>query len=443
MRPSGFLSVALVSAVAVLGPAGGGGLRPLHLTSPRVQAKKPLALVWQGNGDRLAFLNPRTLDAGKRRLRVGWVGAWAFERPNGGVLAVASSPSTTSGQPADAIRFVDVSGLRFLPGRVSFGEPVIVRALRWSRPDTLVAVVSKCCRYEESLVDAIDLDTHRVVATTPIAGAVVAIRAAGDGLALLEAPSNAIGPATLTVVSASGDVRSTPLSEVSAGNVADGVASTHRIPGFAVDAAGDRAFVVQADGPAAEIELSTLTVAYHRLTAPPSLLARFSGWLTPQAQAKGGTGPVREAVWLGNDLLAFTGIDEKEFVRPDGGLEFDSAPAGLTIVDTRDWTVRMLDRRADAVTVSRGLLLATAYRSSGKHNIGLAAYGPNRKLRFALFRPWAVDIVAALAGRAYVNTYNVTGTADVSVVNLATGHVIGKRRSQLPTPVLFDGPGLQ
>ena len=52
-----------------------------------------------------------------------------------------------------------------------------------------------------------------------------------------------------------------------------------------------------------------------------------------------------------------TGVDEH--ARMDGNsLEYARDPAGLTLVDVRRWTARVVDRDAASVTVASGLLLA-------------------------------------------------------------------------------------
>src|SRR5919108_151388 len=54
----------------------------------------------------------------------------------------------------------------------------------------------------------------------------------------------------------------------------------------AVDKAGNRAFVVGAGSPVAEVDLETLAVTYHDLATPVSLPGRLHDWLEPPAETK-------------------------------------------------------------------------------------------------------------------------------------------------------------
>jgi hypothetical protein len=95
-------------------------------------------------------------------------------------------------------------------------------------------------------------------------------------------------------------------------------------------------------------------------------------------------------------------------------------PAGLGLIDTRDWTVRTIDSSAGDVRVADGLLLATG----GTPPLGLAAYRFDGSPRFRLLAGRQAWIGQVHAGRAYVG---VAGSDSVSVVDLATGDVVGRR----------------
>jgi hypothetical protein len=435
----------IAALVLTVTPAGGGSASPLHLGAPRAQATRPVAFVWRKDGERLAALNPRTLRTGKQRTpTLGAIGAWAFEHPDGSVVAISAAPvRRNSPLASDAIRFVDVNNLGVQPDAVPIDGRA--QALFWGRPDRLVGVVAPTDA-ENLVLETIDPSVRRVLSTTPLWGDVFRIGRFDEGLVLLQTPHNGIGPARLAVVGETGSVRSTPLDRISAGatrvlDAQGNLTGEKRIPALAIDPTGDRAYVVQPDGPAAAIDLRTLGVTYHDLTAPRSILSRLSAWLTPPAEAKESTGPERRGTWLGDGLIAITGSADSHVDKANGGVQFNTAAAGLAIVDTHDWTVRMLDPRADSVSVTDGLLLTTAVYSNAPHGMGLAAYGRDRKLKFSLFSPWMVWVETALAGRAYVGTYNVYGVAGYAIVDLATGRIIGKRHGLLPVPALSDGPG--
>jgi hypothetical protein len=123
---------------------------------------------------------------------------------------------------------------------------------------------------------------------------------------LLTGPTGAIGPASLVVAGAHG-VRSTQLGPILAGQVPGGGGiSEWRVPGLAVDAAGSQAYVVAPDGSVAKIDLRTLAVSIHQPAAQRSFLALLGGWLEPAAAAKGDSGPVRQAQWIGNGFVLVT-----------------------------------------------------------------------------------------------------------------------------------------
>jgi hypothetical protein len=148
---------------------------------------------------------------------------------------------------------------------------------------------------------------------------------------------------------------------------------------------------------------------------------RVREWLEPTAYAKGGSGPLRTAHWLGDGILAVTGSDEEPSDQSGRDAGARERPAGLSLVDTRTWTVRTIDRGASEVSVAGGLLLATGFEPS-RDAIGLTAYeldGTRRFQRFAGRQAWVGQVHDA---RAYVDVFG-PGAAMQShhVVDLATG----------------------
>jgi hypothetical protein len=435
--------LALTALALVLLSTGGRSERLLTLDGPTRQTKETIGLLFRGDGARLARIDMHTLrPVAGRSTPLGFVDAWAFARPSGNLLALATHAHENS--TFDAVRLVELHGLRLVKRAVPL--PGIARALLWARLDRLVAVVHDCCSPAATVV-TIDTGSRRVLVKQELAGDVQAVARAADALVLLETPHNEIGASRLSVVSSDGTVRSTPLDRVVAGTTwpADGSdpIGTTRLPALAVDPAAYRAHVVQPDGPAAEVDLRSLAVTYHDLAAPRSALARLSSWLMPSAAAKGLNGPRRVGRWLGDGLLAVTGTDEVAREGPDGQRTLSGSPAGLAIVDVRDWTIETLDAGADAVTAADGLLLVTgsSYSSQAPEpkGMGLAVYGPDRKLRFRLFQGTSSWVQAALGGRAYVGRSGNGSLADV--VDLETGQVVEQRdQNLLPTPLLADGP---
>jgi hypothetical protein len=145
------------------------------------------------------------------------------------------------------------------------------------------------------------------------------------------------------------------------------IVGTQVIPALAVDVSGGRAYVFPAAGSAIEVDLATAKVRSHRLAQ--------------RGLAKALNGPDRVARWLGNGLVALTGITTR--ARLSGTtLESDATPAGLALVDVGTWKARMIDRDATSVIVAGGLLLARGYAQSPPTSI--RAYDFTGRLRFEL-----------------------------------------------------------
>ena len=414
-------------------PAGGGvaGGQPV----PRL-----LGIVARDDA-RLVRLDPATLRPRPGpRVRLGSEGCaprsggqacamvppWSFS-PDRTQLAVARH----EGGMVDALRLVDVRRMR-PAGEIRIGSIGAVGLVAWPAPERLLAVQEVCCDERQRLLVA-DVDRRRVTARRALGGTVQAVGRTARDLVLLIAPPKRIGPARLAVVGGAGDVRLVALDRVHAGaealeDVDFGL--RQRRPGLAVDPQGRRAYVVEDDVVAA-VDLAEGTVAYHSLTERRSLAARLRDLLDPPAYAKGVTGPSRSAYWLGDGWLAVTGADE-QLTEPR------LRPAGLRLVDTRDWTYRVIDPGASDVRVAGRLLLATGAKLDGRDTIGLRAYGLDGERRFGLFgdrQPWVDTVVD---DRAYVDVgVRPDGSvAPLRIIDLARGHVTGERAGSLPELLL-------
>ena len=317
---------ALALLLVLVGPGAG---RSLSLSGPQQQGKGLVpALITRWDGTRLTAVDEQTLKpSGRPSAPFGLVDTWAFSQASPTLLAVATRPSENEEQAE--LRFVNVASRRLVKRAVGLGGSG--RALMWARPDRVVAIVDICCASVSQLV-VVDAGSRRVVSRRELDGAVSALSRGPSSLVLLMSPRQKIGPTRLDVVAADGSVRSVALDRVTAGSFwptgeeADPI-GTFRVPALAVDPVGWRAYVVQADGPAAEIDLRTLAVSYHDLESPKSLLARFGAWLTPAALAKGGNGPHRSGTWLGDGLIAVTGTDEHASRDSNGTMSMSVTPS--------------------------------------------------------------------------------------------------------------------
>lgn len=430
------IGVVAACAAAVLLPPGRGGLdRTLPLCGPEAETASLLAVSSDATGSRLERLDPATLAPVARSVLPASVDGWVVS-PDRRLLALGlGSYSPVAGS---TLRFANVPTLRLARRGVKLDGPL--RAALWPAEGRLLALVDARAGLELETVDTV---AKRVTARRDLPGTVGSTGRFHGGLVLLLERPNEIGEASLAVVGPDGSVRTVGLDRIRAGShwpqdVSNDPIGATRSPALAVDPAGT-AYVVDAGGLAAAVDLRSLAVSYHTL-ANRSLLGRLAGWLTPPAQAKGMNGPQRSAVWLGDGLLALTGADYATTRAKDGSVSFTQTPAGLAVVDTHDWTVRTLAADASGVTVADGALLATggAWSSSGESGgNGLAAYGPDGTLRWRLFpggRPW---VVGAVGGLALVQD---AGAVHYSIVDVASGRIVrsGPAREE---PRLLVGTG--
>jgi hypothetical protein len=436
MRVVGLMSFAAVGILVLTAASNSEPARQLPLRGPQKLTAGPLLGFVSGrdpsSGVTLARVDPRTLrPSGARSIRLPFSDAWAVA-PGGRTLALAVHPHPIN-EP-NSLTLVRLPSLQLQAGSVRLGGDV--SALAWTSPRHVVALVGAtlCCPEQLRVVVA-DLRSRRVMRREPVAGTVLHIARFAHGLVLLTGPTGAIGPASLVVVDASG-VRVTQLP-IHAGEISGGAGlSDWHLPGLAVDAAGSKAYVVDPAGSVAEIDLRTLAVSEQQPAIGRSLLVRPDGWLVPTAAAKGDTGPIREAEWIGNGYMLVAGINFLDTERQAG-----SDPAGLELIDTRNWTVDVLAREADSFTVANGLLLVTGARWRGNVNptgMGLEAYGSDGRRRFGLFGGRDVWIDQIANGRAYVGGY---GWKEERAVNLRTGRSIGTRRTVIDVPTLLLGQG--
>jgi hypothetical protein len=181
-------------------------------------------------------------------------------------------------------------------------------------------------------------------------------------------------------------------------------------PGLAVDEEEDRLLIASPRGDViAEVDLASLEVSYHSLREEISLLERLHNWLEPAAEAKGASdGSVRRARSLGNGRLAVFGLDEHAFLDEDGNLQQRMTPAGVRLIDTEDWSARMLDAKASAATVASGTLLAFGsyydWDSRQWVGAGVSGYSLDGERRFHLFGEdpvWDVQVVGTRVYAAF------------------------------------------
>jgi hypothetical protein len=305
---------------------------------------------------RLAWFDPTTLTTLRgRKARIGrYTGSWSFS-PDRSVLAVAAGQTSGTLGPLLKLRFVNARGMRVL-GELSLG----VRdfdTVTWLRPDRLLAVVRA-----DASVAVVDPSRRALVQSVPLVRPPANVARLSDGLALLLGSQDSFAPAVVAVVDAAGALRTVTLDRISIGSVVNDQGRIDvRTPGFAVDTARNRAFVVGTDFTVAEVDLDTLHVVYH-------------GGST-RSLAKYVYGPVRDAVWLGKGLLAVSGTNYS-------GDETKGEPVGLRLIDTRDWSTRLVDPSVGNVWRVAGS--AIFFASGAGPSTHYDAYNMDGTLRYQL-----------------------------------------------------------
>ncbi len=406
---------ATVGAVGATAYGRSASARRLPLRSLRPATAHLTAIVEAHGRYRLARVDPSTLRTVRTSAwRSGWDWGWVTSPDDSRVAVAACRRKCTS----FALRFASATTLRWAPHTVPLDGGFY--AGLWPRPGKLYALVGGDTTLA---LDTVDTVSRKVVTSQSLAAPLLQLARSADGLVVLAGTFNAIVPVRLLVIGSDGTVRTVTVQRILAGThydtkSQDPIGATN-LPGLAVDPSSGIAYVIDPSGLVATVDLGNLSVAYHQLGSG-SLLARIADWLTPPAEAKGTNGNQLVAQWLGKGLIAVAGTQETATAQVDS-----YRPTGLRIIDTRNWSVRMLDQQADTFMVADGLLLATGRRSSygntqHVHGEGLAAYGPDGALR------WRVK---GLGGQLYLaDVYRslalVDGHGTLHLVDLATGRVM-------------------
>jgi hypothetical protein len=422
-------AVGLILAAVAIADPGLGHQRPLrlHVSKP---VPSPLALLFHRKlGPSLVRVDQRTLKARGKGLRLGLCGS-----PYSSGAFAFSGPRLALGGSFGRICVIGTHKLR-LRAEIDTAVEGDVAAIAWIDNRLLAAVNQEDGR----VLVAIDPATRSVVSRREVGGSLQGSAATPSGLVLLLGPANAIGPSELVLFAADGTTHVAALDRIPSGWEVPG-AHGERVrrvtPALAVDGAGNRAFVVGAGGPVAEVDLRSMSVAYHDLARPISLLNRLGRWLEPAAEAKGPVeGPVREAVWLGSGAITVWG--KNDHVEIDGDhRRLWQEPAGVSLIDTHDWTVRVVDHGATSATIADETLLtfswlwdSTRYQAGGT---GLSAYGPDGSQRFHVLKSRPIYNVQALGRRAFV----WGSTSGYSVVDLRRGRVLRSFRGEPPRLLL-------
>jgi hypothetical protein len=369
------------------------------------EAKPVLGIVGDWRDSQLVRLDPRSLRPlrGPKLDIFGSSGAWAFS-PDRSRLAIGTA--CQAGVSLGTLQLVDIRRMRAAACFVIGGYGGL-RSVAWPTPTRVLAVTHSPLR-----VVLIDARARRVIQKTPLEGfELMRGVPAGERLVLLTGRTF-FGEAHQVVVADSGG--SVQFVDVVVPSASD----------LVVDPSGRRAYLVSADT-VAEIDLGKLAVTYHELRSSRSALGRTLSAFGPAARAKTSRQETRGALWLGGGLIASFGSD----VTYDGRRFSAGIPLGLTLIDTRDWTMRMIDEHVTSALLAGDVLLAT-----GTDEIGLVAYDLNGTRRFQLFRGRSPVVpLESYGDKAWIN---VGRPSELSkIVNVRTGRVVGSG----PLPTLLVG----
>jgi hypothetical protein len=433
------IALALFALLLVAAAAGcSGDEETRRATTPAdLPRGTVLGIVWRANHAMLQRFGQPALTPRPDRVKLGRAGGtWSFS-PDDAKVAVAGGP------PLE-VRIVDPRRMR-LEGVVSLGRSLVsapadayVIALAWPTARRVLALVEwGAWNHAVVVVDPVE---RRTVSQETIDGTLVSSAPTNDGLALLLAPVGRIGPPRLLMLDADGNTESIPVPGIETGLetiTADRAVSRIQFPGLAVDPTGRRALVVPAAGDLAEIDLVSGQVVARALHEPVSLLGRVRSWLEPTADAKGSAGTQRQAAWVGDHLVAVSGQDHSLV---NGQDDEQTTPAGLALIDVRDWSKRTLDERASEFLFAAGTLLAYGIRGNSAtqtiDGMGLTAYDLDGKERFHLFGDELIYFVQTAGPFAYAW---LDGASPVAV-DLRSGTVVSRldryRGDDLPALVV-------
>jgi hypothetical protein len=404
--------------------AGAAAAAALVLTSASASAKQgpALALVWNGSVVSLTRVDPMSLRSSSASVAVGTGAHFVARSPRGAILAFDAGRGAV-------LSLVDTAPLR-PRGSVELGEGWI-GAAAWPSPRRLVAVVGT---EAGTKVVTVDPAVHRKIGERSLPAHQMLLRsAAGDRVVFLTSESQSIAPVRLGVAGIDGAVRTVLLARIAGGTQLPADPSTAAVtsysPALTVEPGGRRAAIVGAAGLVAEVDLNTLAVTYH-----PGALRKLA------RAAKAMQGWQRSALWLSSGTIAVTGMDYSATVA-NGQEEMTETPAGLTLVDTRDWTSRPVDAGAAFLTRAGDTLVAygaPAFSTKpSPGGIGLRGYSPSGALRFQLFGTEQIGEVQTAGGLVYV-----TGCANrcFRIVDPVSGTLAGTAETLRPTQLVSLQP---
>ena len=343
MRRLAWIGAALAaSAVALVGGAG---------ATAQARERPLFALNGSQDGRTFVRVDPLSLEPSSPAVALDSPATVLGLSPDGSMLAVGRRAS--DGVPE--LAFLDTRTMSWA-GSVRVADGALTRAF-WFGNGRLVVLGQ---RADGLRVVLVDVRTRRLLAVRRVRAAFL------DSEVVAQAPSAALtlvrrlgeplyGPARLLVVRASGAARIVDLPRIHAG----AKRGSDRRLALVAEPTGRRAFVFGGpDEPAAEVDLRSLAVTYHRLAG---IRARPRPTFTQRA-----------AAWVRPGIVALVGSDHAS-----GSVR----SIGLRLVDTRTWRTRLIDRQGGFMWVADGTIVV-------QHPFGtIVAFGGNGALLFTLTTP--------------------------------------------------------
>ena len=212
-------------------------------------------------------------------------------------------------------------------------------------------------------------------------------------------------------------------------------------PALALDAGGRHAYVVGTDDLVADVDLKRGQVQYHSLEASRSVVARLRNWLEPNADAKASDWTQLGALWLGERRLALFGDRTVPIIDGDTHHEVGEA-LGFRLIDTTDWSARMIDDEVIWMERSGDVLLAWGHLWSSVtqtySGIGLRAYDLNGEALFHVLGDRRVETASIVGSTAFAKLADGKGTF---AVDLVSGRVEPAEPAFVPSRVVgSDAP---
>lgn len=352
---------------------------------------------------RVARLNPVSLEREETVHLRSWPEVSALS-PDGSAAAFA--------YPKAGVETFDLRAMRPVARPLVRNRLAYNYALTWPREDRLLLATVAA---GSTTLHVLDPRRRGRMSRRDVAGEPVSWAPTPDGMAILVAPFGKIGALRLGVASADGSWRELAVPVVKGGfqqldasSGGEPVAVNHR-PGLAI---GDgAAYVVDTTQPrVVRIDLASGEAQLHTLR----VVARA---------AKMADRSYRQAAWLGDGRLAYWGGRD----RPNGRID----SVGLNLVDTSEWTSRVLVRRIDSVWALPGGRLV----ASGVPDDGLAVFDRYGRLVRRTHKGVLVGNVSVAGDHIYVGLFDARGRPGASAVLSHEGELLATPARQPPHPI--------